>query len=126
MKIIQDIHIPDSIARWIEQHDGVNLSININSASSDYGYAHMVYHTVSISILTRTCNRCGYDPLWNPDDTDSKCIRHTYNSPRYDKVFCWNAFRNPNTLEEAFNHWLELNKERENDWRKAIVIHVSG
>lgn len=108
----QDIHIPDNIAKWIKEHDGVNLSINFNSASADSGYAHMLWHTVQISMLTRTCNRCGYDRLWRPDDRESKCQRHTYNAWRYDTVFTWSEFQNSTTLEDAFNKWLEAQPDK--------------
>ena len=80
MKIIQHIDIPDNIAEYIEDRDGINVSININKADGDYGYAHKTWYSVVLSRITRTCNRCGYDPLWKPNDDDSKCLRHTYNS----------------------------------------------
>ncbi len=117
----QDIHIPDNIAKWITQHDGVNLSINFNSASADSGYAHMLWHTVTISMLTRTCNRCGYDTLWNPDDSESKCIRHTYNSWRYDTVFVWSEFQNPLSLEVAFEEW----KNKQSDKYGAPIVKIT-
>ena len=105
MRIIQHIDIPDNIAEYIEAHDGINLSININNADGDYGYAHVIWYSVVLSRLTRTCNRCGYDPLWKPNDDDSKCIRHTYNSWRYDEVFVWSPTGNNLSLEEAFDIW---------------------
>lgn len=104
MRIIQHIDIPDNIAEYIETRDGVNLNININNADGDYGYAHMTWYSVVLSRLTRTCNRCGYDPLWKLND-NSKCIRHTYNSWRYDEVFIWSPTNNELSLEEAFNVW---------------------
>lgn len=55
---------------------------------------------------TRTGNRCGYDPLWKPIDDDSKCLRHTYNSWRYDEVFIWSPTGNNISLEKAFDIWL--------------------
>ena len=107
MKIIQHIDIPNNVADYIEAHDGINLSININNASGAYGYAHVTWYSVVLSRLTRTCNRCGYDPLWKPNDDDSKCLRHTYNSWRYDDVFIWSPMNNDLSLEEAFDVWLK-------------------
>ena len=107
MQIIRHIDIPDNIAEYIEAHDGINLSININNADGDYGYAHMTWCSVILSRLTRTCNRCGYDPLWKPNDDDSKCLRHTYNNWRYDEVFVWSPIDNNQSLEEAFDVWLQ-------------------
>lgn len=105
MKMKQDIHIPDNIAEFLAIHNGVNLSINFNSVTADSGYAHMMFHTVIISMITRTCNRCGYDQLWRPDDSDSHCSRHTYNAWHYDNVFVWSDFRNDKSLEDAFEDW---------------------
>ena len=107
MRIIQHIDIPDNIAEYIEDRDGINLSININNADGNCGYAHMTWHSVVLSKLTRTCNRCGYDPLWKPNDDDSKCIRHTYYSWRDDEVFEWRPTGNNLSLEEAFDVWLQ-------------------
>ena len=107
MQIIRHIDIPDNVAGYIEAHDGINLSININNADGDYGYAHMTWYSVILSRLTRTCNRCGYDPLWKPNDDDSKCLRHTYNNWRYDEVFVWCPIDNHQSLEEAFDVWLQ-------------------
>lgn len=38
MHIIRHVDIPDNIAEYIEAHDGINMSININNADGDYGY----------------------------------------------------------------------------------------
>lgn len=107
MQIIRHIDIPDNIAEYIEAHDGINLSINIKNADGDYGYAHMTWYLVILSRLTRTCNRCGYDPLWKPNDDDSKYLRHAYNNWRYDEVFVWSPIDNNQSLEEAFDVWLQ-------------------
>ena len=107
MRMIQHIDIPDNIAEYVEAYDGINLSININNVAEVSGYAHITWYSVVLSKLTRTCNRCGYDPLWKPNDDDSKCIRHTYNSWRYDEVFIWSPTNNDLSLEEAFGVWLK-------------------
>lgn len=115
--------LPENIASWLVRNDGVNVSINLNNASADYGYGHMIWYTVVISMLTRTCHRCGYDRLWNPDDSESKCIRHSYNSERYDEVFAWSAFGNPLSLDEAFDIW---QKEQGEYGYKPIVKKMFG
>ena len=123
MQIVQHIDIPNNIAEYIEAHDGINLSININNADGDYGYAHMTWYTVVLSRLTRTCNRCGYDPLWKPNDDDSKCLRHTYNSWRYDEVFAWSPTDNHLSLEEAFDVWL---KSQPTSWELPVKKMTFG
>lgn len=107
-----EIKLPQNILDFIRRFDGVNVSINYNSASANHGYAHCLFISVSISMLTRTCHRCGYDSLHNPDDTESKCGRHTYNSWRYDVVFSWTQNENNKTLEECFNEWFAVNHDR--------------
>ena len=104
------IEIPKNIQRYIKENDGVNLAININSAAGDYGYAHVIWITYVISKLTRTCNRCGYDVIWNPDDSESKCQRHTYDAYRYDDVFIYSEKDNDKSLEEAFEEWESQNR----------------
>ncbi|MBQ4361263.1 MAG: hypothetical protein II767_13520 [Proteobacteria bacterium] len=108
----QHIDIPDNIAEYISKTNGANVAWNINSAFADGEYAHMFWISVVVSRLTRTCNRCGYDPLWQPNDDGSKCQRHTYNSPRYDDVFVWSPEDNNLSLEEAFNVWLTSQPDR--------------
>ena len=112
-RIIRQIDIPDNVAEYIEAHDGINLNVNINNSDGDYGYAHMTWYSVSISRITRTCQRCGYDPLWKPNDDDSKCLRHRYGSWRYDRVFVWSPYNNELGLEDAFNVWLESQSNAE-------------
>ena len=117
MRRINDIQIPGCIDKWANEHNGVNIAVNYNFVDGCNGYAHMVFRSVVISQITRHCNRCGYDPLWNPDDGKSKCLRHTYSSWRYDPVFNWTDNQNPLTLEECFNAWLQV-QPKENEINK--------
>ena len=126
MKIIRHFDIPDNVAEYIEAWDGINLSININNANADFGYGHMTWYTVIISKLTRTCNNCGYDPLWKPNDENSKCGHHTYNAWRYDEVFAWSPIENPMTLEESFDVWLKAQPKRWNEPAKLMIFGKIG
>lgn len=110
--MIQHIDIPDNIADYVERYNGVALNITLNNASADHGYAHVMWYIVRLSMLTRTCHRCGYDVIWNPDDTDSKCQRHSYDSWRYDDVFVWSAWGSQLSLEEAFDDWLSSQSDK--------------
>ena len=111
MNIIQHMDIPQNIYEFISSHNGCNLSININSTDAINGYGHIMWYSVHISMLTRTCNRCGYDPLWRPNDEQSKCIRHTYDNWRYDDVFVWKTmmggYMDTQKLEGDFDTWLK-------------------
>lgn len=104
--MIQHIDIPDNIANYISQHNGSAINITISNASANHGYAHIMWYVVRVSILTRTCHRCGYDVIWNPDDSESKCQRHSYDAWRYDDVFIWSDQFPHLSLEEAFDDWL--------------------
>ena len=115
------VDIPDNIEKWIEKHDGVNLSVNVNPASTDYGYAHIKHLTVTISMLTRTCHHCGYDQIWNPDDSESKCRRHTYGIWRYDPVFEWTSNDGWTTLKTAFDVWLSK-QTHDNGWNPIVKM----
>lgn len=109
IEIPNKIEIPNNIVQYIYRNDGVNLSVNINSAATISGYGRMIFCTYVLSKITRTCHRCGYDPLWNPDDTESKCIRHTYDGYRYDEVFAYSPDDEGRSLEECFEEWLSKN-----------------
>ena len=90
-----------NIAGYVEAHDGINLCINTNNADGDDGYAHMTWYSMVLSRLTRTCNRCGYDPPWILND-ERKCLRHTCDNWRYDDVFVWSPTDKYIGLEEAY------------------------
>ena len=127
MNIIQYSYIPNDIFEFLRRHDGCNLSINFNNASTVSGYGHIVWCSVQLSMITRTCCRCGYDPLWHPDDTESKCIHHTYDNQRYDDVFIWKAMLkegriNISSLEKAFNTWLKAQPTQNNQPAKLMIF----
>mgnify|MGYP006988923739 CR=1 FL=1 len=122
---IEDIQIPDNVDRWANEHNGVNIAVNYNFVDGESGYAHMLFRSVVISQITRHCNRCGYDPLWNPDDSNSKCLRHTYSTWRYDDVFAWTDNANPLSLEECFDLWLSQ-QPTEHEWDKPAKEMTFG
>lgn len=122
-----DFSMPENMKKWIRCHDGVNLSVNWNAASADCGYAHHLFKSVVLSMLTRTCHRCGFDEVWNPDDSQSKCQRHSYNAWRYDEVFVWADEDNNISLDEAFERWKEANpRESAADCLKPVKFMSFG
>ena len=104
--------LPLNVLRYVEENDGTSIAININSASADYGYAHVIHKSVVISRLTRTCHHCGYDPLWKPDDSESKCRRHIYSTFRYDTVFTWTPNQCDLSLKDAFDQFLKAQPQK--------------
>lgn len=118
MDIDKEFVIPDNIRDWIRQRDGVNLAINYNSASADYGYAHIIHHSVVISMLNRHCNNCDYDELWSPNDENSKCARHTYSKAKYEPIFVWSPKGNLLSLEMCFSIFAKKYESRK--WNEAV------
>lgn len=103
---IELFHIPQNIAKYIADHDGSVIELSICHADADDGYAHVLWPAVSVKRLTRTCIHCGYDPIWSPDDSNSRCRRHAYNSWRYDTVFSWSGpNKTDQDLASAFDTW---------------------
>lgn len=112
-KIPSEITIPDNIRDYLDDHYGVALDISIDSTDALNGYGEIHHEVVKICELTRTCRNCGYDPLWHPDDSKSKCKRHSYGSERYDVVFVWSPYHCNLSLEDAFDIWLEAQYHEE-------------
>ncbi len=118
----------NNIAEFMKEHDGCNISINFNNADGLNGYGHIMWCSVHISMVTRTCQRCGYDPLWHPDEEQSKCLRHTYDSWRYDDVFIWRSMLkeghiNISSLERAFDIWLKAQPKQCSQATKLMIFN---
>lgn len=123
---MEQIIIPENMIRYLREHDGVNITINYNHADADHGYAHVTWRTVVLSRLTRHCNNCGYDPLWNPDDSESRCGHHVYSTWHYDPVFVWGDMGGTrDKLEKCFELW-EKEQPKENEYRKPAKYMSFG
>ena len=106
------MNIPKNISEFLNAHDGSKLSINLNSAKYLNYDGHIMLCSFHLSIITRTCNRCGHDLLWHPERDE--CNRHTYGNFHYDDVFIWKAIVkddriDTSSLERAFDIWLKAN-----------------
>lgn len=128
LQAIEDlpIAIPANMAEYIRTYHGANLSINFNHVDALNGYGGVLYCTVELSCITRTCRRCGYDLLWKPDDIDSKCLRHAYGSWRYDTVFAYSPVDNELSLEDAFAIWLKAQPASAFQPRKQMMFGKVG
>ena len=112
--------IPDRIANYVRSMCGCNLQVNYNETDALNGYGGIQHVSVYIQMLTRRCSRCGYDEIWNPDDRQSKCNRHTLQPGRYDDVFVWKPeCRRP--LESCFDEWLSL-QPTEYEWPSPMIM----
>lgn len=110
-------NVPSNILRYM-QYWHCNLQVNIGTTDVENGYGRRIVQNVRIMRPFCKCNRCGYHSLWNPDDSKSKCFRHTYEKG-YDTVFSYtiNAGETKKkTLEQAFDSYLAMNpKEKEGE-----------
>lgn len=116
------IEIPDKILDYVRDYDGTNLNVGFNYTTTNCGYGHLFSVSYDLSRLTKTCYRCGYDPLWRPELWESKCQRHRYNSERYDTVFFWQEGYDKQ-LEDCFDEWLAM-QEKNKGMKKMIYRKV--
>lgn len=96
--------LPDNIAEYMLSFHS-NLQYNVSSTDVENGYGLRIEKRLRIMRPYRRCIRCGYHSLWNPDDSKSKCLRHTYEKG-WDTVFSWNP-ESGVELERAFSIFLE-------------------
>lgn len=111
---------PMNILRYMRDHH-CNLQVNINTVDVECSYGRRIVKDLRIMRPYEECTRCGYHSLYRPDDSGSKCLRHTYKKG-YDTVFCYtedDGEKKSQTLEQAFDAYLKQN-ERE-DYGAAVV-----
>jgi hypothetical protein len=99
------------------------MQININTVDVENGYGRRIIQNLRIMRPFCKCNRCGYHSLWNPDDSKSKCLRHTYEKG-YDTVFTYtidSGEQKAISLESAFDEYLRLNPNEDNG--EAVVYY---
>lgn len=106
-----NIEIPDNIQNFIKRTDGVSIDVVINHPVSSCGCNLKIRKTIVLSILNRSCNRCGYDYIFNPDGGDGDC-GHSNCELKYVPVFVWQDFDNATPLEKAFSIWLDAYEKR--------------
>lgn len=97
--------IPDNLAEYM-MHHYCNLQANIGITDVEQGYGVRIEKRIRLMLPFKKCNRCGYHSLWNPDDSKSKCLRHTYTNG-WDTVFSYNPDCGV-SLEEAFSEFISL------------------
>lgn len=97
--------LPGNLAEYMMKNH-CNLQVNIGLTDVEYGYGLRVEKRILLFRPYRKCDRCGYHSLWSPDDSESKCGRHTYQRG-WDVVFSFNP-DNGASLEEAFDEFLSL------------------
>ena len=126
MECPNNIRIPENIVNYLDRHNGVVLTISINATDGINGYGHLMQVGYELKKLTRTCHRCGYDPVWRPDLWENHGGgRHTYGSWRYDMVFCYIDNNQELSLEQAFDQWLEK-QPTEYEWDKPMRRMIFG
>lgn len=112
------VDIPDNLAEYMMRYHS-NLQANVCVTDVENGYGVRVTKSIRLMRPFCKCNRCGYHSLWNPDDSDSKCLRHTY-TKGWDTVFSWNPDSGV-SIEDAFSEYLELQSTDES--KPVIALH---
>lgn len=126
--LAQQFGIPGAPLNLLEymQKWHCNLQINIGTTDVECGYGRRIVQNIRVMKPFEECSRCGYHSLWNTDDTNSKCNRHTYGRRGYDTVFSYTidaGEKKALTLEQAFDRYLEMNP-REDDGASIKPLHV--
>ena len=125
---IAGINVPDNIAVFLNRFHSA-IEISISNTDVENGYGQRIEKRLVIKMPYKRCVNCGYHSLWNPDDTESKCRRHTY-AKGWDTVFCYNPATDGN-LEQSFQNWLEDNEnkvmigERKSIWLKSGIQYIT-
>ena len=105
--------LPDNIAQYFnEKH--CTIEISVCHTDVENGYGCRITQCFRILRPYCRCNRCGYHSLWNPDDSNSKCLRHTYEKG-WDTVFLYTlgAGEVKMPLEVAFEEFLSKQPKSE-------------
>ena len=113
------ISLPDNMALYTGVHH-CNIQLNISSTDVERGYGRRVEKRLYIMLPYEKCSRCGYHSLWNPDDRESRCSRHTI-TRGWDKVFSYD-FDSCVPLEKAFQQFLDKQPDRE--WMPTVYHSV--
>lgn len=116
------IVIPQNIVDYLESHNDVALDISFNHVDVLNGYGDFYLEVTSIKRVAQTCYRCGYDTLWNPDDSESQCTRHTLSNERYDDVFVWTPYKCDLCLKDAFDIWLSKQPSKKEYYKPAVKM----
>lgn len=115
--------MPDELAEYMMRfHSAVEASISTTDVENGYGIR--VERRIVLKRPYCRCNRCGYHSLWNPDDSESKCLRHTYEKG-WDTVFCYDPDRSHMELKDAFVDWLTKQPKRENE-KTVFGLYAGG
>ena len=99
--------LPDNIAKYFNDHY-CTIEISVCHTDVECGYGSRISKVFKILLPFCKCNRCNYNSLWNPDDSDSKCLRHTY-TKGWDVIFAYTLETGEHkmSLDTAFDKFLK-------------------
>ena len=103
--------LPDNIARYFAEHHAT-IDISVCHTDVECGYGDRITKSFRVLLPFCKCQRCGYHSLWNPDDSGSKCLRHTY-TQGWDVVFSYTLDTGEKklSLQNAFDEFLSLQSD---------------
>lgn len=112
--------LPDNISQYFNEYHAT-IDISICHTDVEQGYGTRITKRFRVLRPFCKCLRCGYHSLWNPDDSGSKCLRHTY-SKGWDTVFSYtlDAGEQKVSLQDAFDDFLRHQPDEE-AWALPVV-----
>lgn len=116
-------NIPDNIAEYMMRYHSA-LEASVSCTDVENGYGLRIERRILLKRPYCRCVNCGYHSLWNPDDSNSRCLRHTYEKG-WDTVFCYDPDKSYLELKSAFSNWL---LKQPNAWNEPVVagLYVGG
>ena len=99
--------LPGNVANYFNENY-CTIEISVCNTDAECGYGYRINKCFRILRPYCKCNNCSYHSLWNPDDSDSKCKRHTY-TKGWDCVFSYSldGAEDKISLDEAFDLFLQ-------------------
>lgn len=114
--------LPENVAQYFNEHH-CTLEISICHTDVECGYGVRITKCFRVLRPYCKCSRCGYHSLWNPDDSNSKCLRHSY-TRGWDTVFSYSLDTGEKKIafEAAFDVF--LSKQPKQETMPVIPVHL--
>ena len=112
--------LPDNVAQYFNEYY-CTIEVSICHTDVECGYGCRISRCFKVLRPYCKCSRCGYHSLWNPDDTQSKCLRHTY-TRGWDTVFAYmiDTGETKPSLEVMFDEFLK--KQPDSDYLPVVSL----
>ena len=116
--------LPDNLAAYFNDRYCA-IDISVCNTDVECGYGVRITKRLQVLHPYNECRRCGYHSLFNPDDTNSKCNRHSYKKG-WAVVFSYSldSGEQKMSLEDAFSMFLKDNPDRRPGNQPIKALHI--